>query len=59
MRQSGIGWDQIAEKLHLDLSDIAGSLNRFEDGTHSRIKAALAEFGPAGTAAGGTDASER
>ena len=59
LRKSGAEWDQIAEKLHLDLSGIARSLNRFEDGTHSAIKEALAEFGVAGTAAGGTDASGR
>jgi hypothetical protein len=59
LRKSGVEWDQIAEQLHLDLSDIARSLNRFENGTHSAIKEALAEFGVAGTAGGGTDASGR
>jgi hypothetical protein len=59
LRKSGLEWDQIARKLRLDLSDIAGSLNRFEDGTHSAIKEALAEFGVAGTDEGGTDASGR
>jgi hypothetical protein len=59
LRQSGMEWDQIAEKLNLDLSDIAGALSRFEDGTHSRIKEALVEFGLPGTAAGGTGASGR
>ncbi len=57
MRQSGTGWDQIAGNLHLDLSGIAGSLSRFEEGTHSRIKQALVESSWAGAAAGGTEAS--
>ena len=59
LRNSGLEWDQIAEQLHLNLSGIARSLNRFEEGTHSEIKKALTEYGVTGTAAGGTDASGR
>ena len=55
MRKSGTGWDQIAGNLNLDLSDIARSLSRFEQGTHSRMKKELAESSPADAAAGGTD----
>jgi hypothetical protein len=54
LRQSGLGWDQIAENLRLDFSDVAGSLSRFEESTHSSIKQALVESST-GAAAGGTE----
>ena len=52
LRQNGLGWGRIAEKLRLDLSGIASSLSRFEEGTHSDIKEALFEFGLASTTVG-------
>ncbi len=58
LSRSGTGWDRIAADLRFDLTDIADSLSRFEEGTHSRIKKELAESNWTGEAAGGTDGSD-
>lgn len=55
LRRSGLDWDQVAEKLRLELSGAARSLSRFEESTHSIVKQVLVESYSAGAAAGGAE----